>query len=379
MPLKIVTAMDSFKGTMSSIAACERVKNGVLDVIPDAKVYCIPVADGGEGTVEAFHYVLGGELVETTVTGPLFEPVEAEYLILPDGKTAVVELAAASGLPLVGERKNPMKTTTKGTGELLLHAAERGCTHILLGLGGSATNDGGAGALAALGVALLDADGAAVEPTGGGLSVLDRIDPAGMAACIKACKITLLCDVDNPLCGENGASAVYGPQKGADEAQVAVFDQGLHQMAACIRRATGREVEHLPGGGAAGGIAAGLAGFCEVEMRPGIQLLLQTIGFQEIIAGADLVITGEGRIDFQSVRGKVPHGIGLAAKKAGVPAIVIAGDMGNGYDAIYDYGIEAVFSINHLAKPYQEVRERSPEDLQDTVRNLMRFWRAGRK
>ena len=378
MPLKIVTAMDSFKGTMSSIEACERVKNGVQDVIPDAEVCCIPVADGGEGTVEAFHYVLGGELVRTTVTGPLFEPVEAEYLVLPDRKTAVIEMAAASGLPLVGERKNPMKTTTKGTGELLLHAAERGCTHILLGLGGSATNDGGAGALAALGIGLLNAGGTAIEPTGGGLAELDRMDPVGMAGCMRACTITLLCDVDNPLCGENGASAVYGPQKGADEAQIAVLDRGLHKMAECIRRATGREVEQLPGGGAAGGIAAGLAGFFEVEMRPGIQLLLETIGFEGIIADADLVVTGEGRIDFQSVRGKVPYGIGMAAKKAGVPAIVIAGDMGKGYDAIYGCGIEAVFSINHLAKPYQEVRERSPEDLQDTARNLARFWRIGR-
>lgn len=378
MPLKIVTAMDSFKGTMSSIEACERVKNGVQDVIPDAEVVCIPVADGGEGTVEAFHYVLGGELVRATVTGPLFEPVEAEYLILPDGRTAVVEMAAASGLPLVGERKNPLKTTTKGTGELLRHAAERGCTHILLGLGGSATNDGGAGALAALGIRLLDAAGAEIEPTGGGLSALSRIDLSGMAACMKECRITLLCDVDNPLCGENGASAVYGPQKGADEAQVVQLDRNLRQLAACIRQTTGREVETLPGGGAAGGIAAGLAGFFEVELRPGIQLLLETIGFQKLAAGADLVITGEGRIDFQSVRGKVPYGIGMAARTAGVPAIVIAGDMGSGYDAIYDCGIEAVFSINHLAKPYREVRERSPEDLQDTVRNLARFWRLGR-
>ncbi len=378
MPLKIVTAMDSFKGTMSSIEACERVKNGIQDVIPDAEVVCIPVADGGEGTVEAFHYVLGGELIRTTVTGPLFEPVEAEYLILPDGRTAVIEMAAASGLPLVGERKNPLKTTTKGTGELLRHAAERGCTHILLGLGGSATNDGGAGALAALGIKLLDAAGAEIEPTGGGLSALSRIDSSEMAPCMKECRLTLLCDVDNPLCGENGASAVYGPQKGADEAQVALLDRNLRRLAACIRQTTGREVETLPGGGAAGGIAAGLAGFFEVELRPGIQLLLETTGFQKLAAGADLVITGEGRIDFQSVRGKVPYGIGMAARTAGVPAIVIAGDMGSGYDAIYDCGIEAVFSINHLAKPYREVRERSPEDLQDTVRNLARFWRLGR-
>ena len=330
MPLKIVTAMDSFKGTMSSIEACERVKNGIQDVIPDAEVVCIPVADGGEGTVEAFHYVLGGELIRTTVTGPLFEPVEAEYLILPDGRTAVVEMAAASGLPLVGERKNPLKTTTKGTGELLRHAAERGCTHILLGLGGSATNDGGAGALAALGIKLLDAAGTEIEPTGGGLSALSRIDSSEMAPCMKECRLTLLCDVDNPLCGENGASAVYGPQKGADEAQVALLDRNLRQLAACIRQTTGREVETLPGGGAAGGIAAGLAGFFEVELRPGIQLLLETTGFQKLAAGADLVITGEGRIDFQSVRGKVPYGIGMAARTAGVPAIVIAGDMGSG-------------------------------------------------
>ncbi len=374
MSWKIVTAMDSFKGTMSSIDACERVKKGILAVAPDAEVRCIPVADGGEGTVEAFHYVLGGELVKTTVTGPLFAPVEAEYLILPDGKTAVIEMAAASGLPLVGEERNPMKATTMGTGELLLHAARRGCTSILLGLGGSATNDGGAGALAAMGVGLLNADGNPIEPNGGGLAELVKIDTTGIDNAIKACKLTLLCDVDNPLCGENGASAVYGPQKGATEAQIAVLDGRLHQLAEQIKAATGREVETISGGGAAGGIAAGLAGFFDVTLRPGITLLLDTVGFGRIIADADLVITGEGRIDFQSVRGKVPYGIGMAAKQAGVPAIVIAGDMGDGYQDIYNYGIEAVFSINHLAKPFREVRERSPQDLEDTVRNLTRFW-----
>lgn len=372
---KAVIAIDSFKGSMSSAEACRRAAEGIKAAFPRAETVCIPVADGGEGTVEAYLSALGGERVEVEVTGPDFRPVKAFYGILPDKSTAVIEMAAASGLPLVLKR-DAGGTTTYGTGELLAHAAARGCKSIILGLGGSATNDGGAGALSALGAKLLDADGRPIRPTGDGLARLADIDASGLDRTVAKCRVTLACDVDNPLCGPRGASHVFGPQKGAGPDDVLRLDENLMRFAGCVKRATGRDIASIPGGGAAGGIAAGLMGFLDARIQSGVRMFLKTIKFDEVLSGADIVVTGEGRVDAQSACGKVPSGVGAYAEKAGVPAIVVAGDIGEGYESILSCGIDAVFSINHLAVSFQKAKRRSASDMTDTVKNIALLLRA---
>lgn len=372
---KVVIAIDSFKASMSSRTACHWADLGVREVFPDAQTVCVPIADGGEGTVEAFLSFLGGDLITVRVTGPDFKPVEASYGILKDRKTAVIEMAAASGLPLMTE-KNAAATTTFGTGELILHAVEQGCENIILGLGGSATNDGGVGALAALGVAFLDENGMPVHPTGGSLDLLRKIDYSRLPNPVRNCRITLACDVGNTLCGAEGASFIYGPQKGADPDTVRRLDHNLLHYADCVLETTGMDISTIRGGGAAGGIAAGLMGFLNAEIKSGIQLLLETIKFEEVIRDADLLITGEGRVDAQSAYGKVPAGVGEYAKKGGVPCIVVAGDIGDGYQKIFDCGVSAVFSINHLAVPFADAKKRSDTDMKDTVKNICLLVRA---
>jgi len=374
--MKFVVAIDSFKSTMTSQTACETAAQGIKTVFPDSEVVIVPVADGGEGTVRAFFSVLGGEIVKKTVIGPEFRPVEAEYVllpskILPDG-TAVVEMAAASGLPLVTV-KDPEKTTTTGTGELIADAIARGCENIILGLGGSATNDGAVGALSALGIRFLKVDGTPIDPTGGGLSELADIDVSGMSEEIKSCRFTIACDVENTLCGPEGASAVYGPQKGAAPEAVIRLDNNLRKFADIVQKKTGKDVLDLKGGGAAGGFAAGFSAFFNAELKSGIKLLLETVHFDEIIKDADYIITGEGRVDSQSAYGKVISGIGAYAQKAGVPVIAVAGDVSPDYEPVLSQGVTAVFSINHLAVPFETAKQTSQKDLRDTVINICRL------
>ncbi|MBE6885807.1 MAG: glycerate kinase [Ruminococcaceae bacterium] len=370
--MKTVFALDSFKGSISSIDACRRCAEEFLAVFPDGEAVCVPIADGGEGTVEAIHHVLGGEMITKTVTGPDFRPVSASYLYIAETKTAVIEMAAASGLPLM-EIPTAGGSTTRGTGELMLDAALRGAEQIILGLGGSATNDGGTGALEAMGVRFRKADRSLLTPTGFALKELASIDVSGLCEAVKNCQITIACDVSNPLCGAQGASAIYGPQKGATPEEVAILDANLHHFAEVAATVTEKDLLGLVGGGAAGGMAAGISGFLNCRLQSGIELVLDTVNFSSIIAGADLVVTGEGRIDHQSACGKVISGIGGRCKAAGIPAIAIVGDMGDGYAAAYDFGITAVFSTNHLAAPFKEVRHRAAEDLSDTARNVFRF------
>ncbi len=375
---KFVLIPDSFKGTLSSAQVCGEMEAAIRRHIPGAVVRSIPVADGGEGTCDAFLAALGGEKYPLTVTGPLHAPVEAFWAHLPNGK-AVVEMAACAGLPLVGDEKDPEKTTTYGVGELLKAALDAGERDIVLGLGGSATNDGGAGMACALGVRFYTAAGEAFVPTGGTLQNIARIDASGLDSRLKEAKITAMCDVDNPLCGPQGAAAVFGPQKGADPAMVQRLDAGLAHYAALLARDVGAEVLGLPGGGAAGGLGAGAVAFLGSQLQSGITTVLDTVGFEEEIRDADLIFTGEGKLDSQSLRGKVVCGVAKRAQTLGVPVIAVVGDVGDNIETVYDQGVAAVFSTNRVAVPFKEAKLRAKRDLQDTMDNIIRLLTLGGK
>ncbi|NCB62536.1 MAG: glycerate kinase [Clostridia bacterium] len=378
--MKIVIASDSFKGSASALEVAQAVEKGIQKVIPEAEVVKVPVADGGEGTVDAMVFAGGGELRRRTVTGPLGEPVEAAYGVLPSG-TAVIEMAAASGLPLVPrDSLNPLSATTYGTGELIKAALDDGCRAILLGIGGSATNDGGAGMAQALGVALRDADGNELARGGGALGGLKTIDLSGLDPRVGGCSFSVACDVKNPLCGEKGASAIFGPQKGATPEMVRQLDAALAHYAACIETQLGKAVAETPGAGAAGGLGAGLLAFCNAEIRPGIETMLDFISFNELLEGADLVVTGEGRIDGQSVFGKVPVGVAHRAKAAGgIPVVAVVGCVGAGADAVYAEGVDAILPIADGPMALEDSMARSAELLENTGAALMRMLKIGRE
>ena len=373
---KIVIAPDSFKGTMSSIEICNIAEDSIKAVFPDIDVVKVPIADGGEGTVDAFLAAIGGCRLELSVKGPLFDDTAAFYGILPDGTTAVIEMAAASGLPLVSDRKNPLLTTTYGTGELIMDALDRGCRKIIIGLGGSATNDGGIGMAAALGVKFLDADGEMIRLSGGGIASLAKIDVSGLDSRIKDCEILAACDVDNPLYGPNGASAIFGPQKGADPETVETLDNNLRHYADILLRDLGTDIADLPGVGAAGGLGAGLVALAGARLLPGIRIILDTVQFDKVIQGADMIITGEGRIDGQSLRGKVPVGIAERASRQNIPVIAVVGDVGKDSEQVYARGITAIFSINRVALPLKETRSRSKSDFAATISDIMRLLKS---
>ena len=322
--MRLLVAPDSFKGSLSATRVCEIVTDAVRLADPSAEVVSVPLADGGEGTVDAFLVGAGGRPVDVTVTGPWGERVRARYGVLADG-AAVIEMAAAAGLPLVGRRLDPGRTTTYGVGELIVHAARAGAPRIVVGLGGSATNDGGTGAAAAAGIRFLDARGRPFVPVGDSLAEIAHLDPARAASALKGVEIITMCDVDNPLCGPRGAAAVYGPQKGATPDHVARLDAGLAHLAALIQQELGVDVRHLPGAGAAGGMGAGMVAFFGSTLRSGIETVLDTVAFDRKLAGADWVITGEGNFDAQTFQGKAVSGIARHAQRAGVPVIVVAG------------------------------------------------------
>lgn len=312
---KYVLIPDSFKGTLSARDFCAVAREAIGRADPGAQVLSIPLADGGEGTVEAFLAACGGRRIDCPCTGPYGGTAPGFYGLLPDG-TAVVELAAAAGLPLAGEHLHPADATTYGVGQLLLHAARHGARRLLLGLGGSATNDGGCGAAAALGVEFYDSRGRTFVPTGGTLGDIHRISAENLEPLPP---VTVLCDVDNPLCGSRGAAAVFGPQKGADPDMVRLLDAGLAHLAAVLRRDTGRDVLDMPGGGAAGGFGAGAAALLNARLRPGVEMLLDAADFPRLAADADLIITGEGRLDSQSLGGKAVIGVARRARELGAP------------------------------------------------------------
>ncbi len=375
---KILLVPDSFKGTLSSRQVCQVMAGQLRRFFPQAQVKSIPVADGGEGSVEAFLAAAGGERRTRTVTGPFGEPVEAFYGILGDGRTAVIEMAACAGLPLAEGRLNPERATTYGVGELLLAAKEAGCTKAILGLGGSCTNDGGAGAAAALGAKFTRADGAAFIPTGGTLGEIAALDVSPVAQALQGMELTAMCDIDNPLYGEAGAAAVFAPQKGADAAMVARLDAGLRHLGQVAARCLGRDFSHLPGAGAAGGLGFGMAAFCGAQLRMGIDAVLDAVGFDSLLPGTDMVFTGEGKIDSQSARGKVVSGVAVRCRKAGVPVVAVVGQIGQGFEEMYQQGLTAVFSINRAAQPFAESRFHAGENLALTMENIARLLAADR-
>lgn len=375
---KILLVPDSFKGTLSSRQVCQVMAGQLRRFFPQAQVKSIPVADGGEGSVEAFLAAAGGERRTRTVTGPFGEPVEAFYGILGDGRTAVIEMAACAGLLLAEGRLNPERATTYGVGELLLAAKEAGCTKAILGLGGSCTNDGGVGAAAALGAKFTRADGTAFVPSGGTLGEIAALDVSPVAQALQGMELTAMCDIDNPLYGDAGAAAVFAPQKGADAAMVARLDAGLRHLGQVAARCLGRDFSHLPGAGAAGGLGFGMAAFCGAQLRMGIDAVLDAVGFDSLLPGTDVVFTGEGKIDSQSARGKVVSGVAARCRKAGVPVVAVVGQIGQGFEEMYQQGLTAVFSINRAAQPFAESRFHAGENLALTMENIARLLAASR-
>ena len=371
---KIVIAPDSFKGTMSSCEICGIVERAVLKWYPHTEVVTIPVADGGEGMVEAYLKGAGGKVIQKNVTGPMFLPVESFYGILSGGKTAVIEMAAASGLTLVAGPPDPMHATSMGTGELIMDALERGCDTIILGLGGSATMDGGMGMATALGIRFLDKKGGDVPPTAAGLADVRSIDPSGIHPAARKARWLIASDVINPLTGKYGVAYGYGKQKGATPDEIKKTDGYLNSYCSLLNEYAGQKLQELPGTGAAGGLALPLLSFFGAKLTPGIDLILDVTGFDEKIRGAGMVITGEGKIDGQTACGKVPAGVALRAKAQGVPVVALAGDLGEGFEKVYDLGITAVFSTNKAAVPFEIAAQTCREDLALLADSLMRFW-----
>ena len=344
--MKIVIAPQSFKGSLSARDVADAMAGGIQRVLSDVGLVLLPMADGGEGTVDALVSTTGGTFRYNEVAGPLGEKVTAGWGILGDGTTAVIEMAAASGLTLIPPNKlNPMLATTYGTGELIRAALEAGCRHLIIGIGGSATNDGGAGMAQALGVILQDEKGNELLPGGAALDRLKKIDITGLDARIAACRITVASDVTNPLYGEQGASWIYGPQKGATEEMCRQLDKALEKYALVIKRDLGIEVNDIPGAGGAGGLGAGLVAFLRAELRPGIDIVCEAVGLSQHLKGTMLVFTGEGRIDSQTMFGKTIAGVAIRAKEFGIPVIAIAGDVAISNKELIRYGIDAALSI----------------------------------
>jgi glycerate kinase len=370
---KFILIPDSFKGTMSSAEICDIMKEIILKYFPHAEVKAIPVADGGEGSVDAFLQALPGEKVYVNVKGPYMEDMESFYGIIDNGNTAVIEMAACAGLPLVGNKLRPDKTTTYGVGELIAHALKRGCKKIILGIGGSATNDMGAGCAAALGFRFIKEDGNEFIPVGGTLGEISHIDTTKIMPELRNAEILTMFDIDNPLYGENGAAYVYAPQKGADPEMVVFLDQQLRKCAEVIKRDLGKDIADIPGSGAAGGMGGGMVAFLNSTLKRGIETVLDAVGFDALLENTDCVFTGEGKIDFQSLRGKVVIGVSRRCKKKGIPVIAIVGDIDKGIDEAYTEGVTAIFSTNRKAVPFSEAKKTSREDMKSAMDNIMRL------
>ncbi len=372
--MKILVAPDSFKNCLSAADVGKYLREGILREMPDAELKIIPLADGGEGTVNALLHALGGERIRVRVHDPLMRAIWAEYGILSDGNTAVIEMAAASGLELLGgDELDPMHTTTYGTGELIKSALERSCTKIILGLGGSATIDGGMGALEALGAGFRDKNGAPLSRGGGSLVELEEIDVEGLDNRLKDCSILLASDVDNPLCGLDGAARVYGPQKGAEPPDVEKLDKGLERFARLVKKFKGRDIGSLPGAGAAGGLGAGLLAFTGAEFRNGFELISQMCRLEDAIAASDLIITGEGRMDAQTAHGKTPYGVAKIAARYNKPLIAIAGSLAEGYEDLYDKNFGIILSIMEKPLDLQQALEQAAPLLISTGRRISRI------
>ncbi|MFM9278439.1 glycerate kinase [Paenibacillus jiagnxiensis] len=374
--MKIVIAPDSFKESLSALEVAEAIEKGFKRVMPGAEYVKVPMADGGEGTVQSLVDATGGEMISKTVTGPLGEPVAAFFGILGNKTTAVIEMAAASGLHLVpAEKRNPLVTTTRGTGELIAAALDYGVNHIIIGIGGSATNDGGAGMAKALGALLLDEHGKEIGEGGGALHNLASINLSGIDPRLANIKIEVACDVDNPLTGEKGASAIFGPQKGATPEMVLHLDHNLGHFAAIIEQDLGKTINDVPGAGAAGGLGGGLLAFLPSELKRGVEIVIEATGLSQIVADADLVITGEGRIDGQTIFGKTPVGVAKTAKKYGVPVIAIAGNVSKDSHVVYQHGIDAIFSIVPGVTTLEDAFKHAGDYVESTASNIAAVWK----
>lgn len=373
---KIILIPDSFKGTMSSATICSIMEKVIKKHFPNAYTVGIPVADGGEGSVDCFLTAVGGEKKYTEVMGVFGEPMQSYYGLLSDGETAVIEMASCAGLPLAEGKLNPATATTYGVGQLIITAAKEGAKQIIVGLGGSATNDGGCGAAAAAGVKFIRKSGEEFVPTGGTLKDIYRIDNSEMNDALRDVKITAMCDIDNPMFGENGAAYVFAPQKGADKAMVKELDSGLRYLNEILKNGLNKDMSTLAGGGAAGALGAGMNAFFGARLQMGIETVLDTVNFDKQLEDADLVLTGEGKIDSQSLRGKVIIGISRRCKKKSVPVVAIVGDIAKGAEAAFDEGVTAIFSINTVAMDFSESKQYSKENLAITMDNIMRFTKA---
>ena len=371
---KCIVISDSFKGTLSSREICRIARESIPKFFPRCRVDAVPVADGGEGTVDCFVEALSAVRVEAAVTGPHGEPVTAVYA--RKGDLAVIEMAAAAGLPMVKGRLDPESATTYGVGQIIRHAVENGCREILLGLGGSATNDGGCGCAAALGTSFYDGAGEAFVPVGGTLERVRRIDRSSTEKLLRGVTVTAMCDVENPLCGPTGAACVFGPQKGADGAMVERLDRGLEHLARVMERDLGVSVAGLPGAGAAGGMGGGCVAFLGAGLKSGIQCVLDAVGFDALLEGADLVITGEGRLDGQSIRGKVISGVAGRTKPRGIPLLALVGAVAEGAEECYDLGVTAMFSIDRSARDFREYADKSAICYRQTLEDILRLLRA---
>jgi len=377
--VKIVIAPDSFKDSLSAEAVADAIALGLQDVLPDAELVRCPMADGGEGTVEAILAIVAGERRSALVRGPLGTPVTARWGWLPEARTAIIEMAEASGLQLLSlEQRDACRSHTFGTGQLMLEALEAGARKIILTIGGSATNDGGSGMLRALGARFLTAAGGELQDGGLSLSALSRIDLSQLDPRLKGLEVEVAADVDNPLCGLHGASHIFGPQKGATPEQVEWLDSALAHYADCAAEALGQDLRDFPGTGAAGGMGFAAKAFLGAKFRPGVEVVAELVGLAERLEGADLVITGEGRCDAQTLRGKTPIGVARFARQQGVPVVILAGTLGEGYEALYEHGIAAAFTVVPGPMTLAQACEQAPRLLRERARDIARLWRLNR-
>lgn len=377
--MKAVVAIDSFKGSLSSLEAGNAARNGILKADPEAQVIVRPLADGGEGTVEALTIGMGGTIMTVPVTGPLGEKVEAKYGILADGTTAVMEMSQAAGITLVSDdEKNPLKATTRGVGEMILDAISKGCRHFIMGIGGSATNDGGIGMLQALGFGLLDQDGNQVAPGAQGLENLAEINSANVAPELASCSFRIACDVTNPLCGEQGCSAVFGPQKGADPAMIRQMDGWLADYAEIAGKNFPKADPEYPGTGAAGGLGFAFLTFTNAVLESGIKIVLDETRLEDYIREADIVVTGEGRLDGQTVMGKAPVGVAEIAKRCNKKVVAFAGSVAKDAGACNAHGIDAFFPILRGICTLQEAMDKdtAAQNLAGTAEQVFRLAKA---
>ena len=369
---KFILIPDSFKGTLSSNTVCDIMATQIKKHYPNSDIYAIPVADGGEGSVNCFLTALGGREVNLVVNGPYLTPIDSFYGILADGKTAVIEMSAAAGLPMVEDNKNPALTSTYGVGELIMHALNKGVKKIIMGLGGSCTNDFGCGCASACGVKFFDNSGKEFIPTGGTLKDIAKIDLSNLDSRLESVEIITMCDIDNPPFGERGAARVFAPQKGADEQMVEMLDQGVKHVCSIVKDQLGVNLDQVKGGGAAGAMGAGMVAFFNSKLKMGIEVVLDTVKFDYIAKDAKAVFTGEGKLDSQSLGGKVVIGVSRRAKALEVPVIAVVGGADAELEKAYEQGVSAVFTINRLPQDLSISKSQSDVNLAFTMDNILR-------